>query len=93
MKRKTREDLPLGRIARDVVSGFTGIIESRTEWLNGCFRIGLAPDHLDKDGKMLDSKGFNAEQIELLPQQVREEKPVEDRPNGPTPDAMRQGED
>lgn len=92
MKRKTREDLPLGRLARDTVSGFEGVIESRTEWLNGCFRIALAPNHLDKDGKMLDSKAFDAEQIELLPAQVHEEKPAERRTNGPMPDAVRQGE-
>ena len=91
MRRKTREDLPLGRLARDTVSGFEGIIESRTEWLNGCFRIGLAPNHLDKDGKMLDSKAFDAEQIEVLPEQVQEEKPAERRTDGPMPDAVRQG--
>ncbi len=94
MKRKTREDLPLGRLARDVVSGFTGIIESRTEWLNGCFRVALAPNHLDKDGKMLDSRAFDAEQIELLPAQVRREAPGDSGGpvGGPMPDAVRQGE-
>ncbi len=92
MKRKTREDLPLGRRAKDTISGFEGIIESRTEWLNGCFRVGLAPDHLDKDGKMLDSRAFDAEQIHVFPEQVVKEKPVEARTNGPTPNAVRQGE-
>ena len=92
MTRKTREDLPLGRLAKDTVSGFEGIIESRTDWLNGCFRVGRAPNHLDKDGKMLDSAAFDAEQVELLPQQVRKEKPPAHRTNGPMPDAVRQGE-
>ncbi|KKM65075.1 hypothetical protein LCGC14_1494990 [marine sediment metagenome] len=92
MGRKTRKDLPLGRLAMDMVSGFKGIIESRTEWLNGCFRIGLAPNHLDKDGKMLESRAFDAEQIEVLPLRVAKEKPVEARTNGPMPDAVRQGE-
>lgn len=91
-KRKTREDLPLGRLARDTVSGFQGIIESRTEWLNGCFRVALAPDHLDKDGKMLDSRAFDAEQIKVFPEQVVEEKPPAMRTDGPMPDAARQGE-
>ena len=90
-KRKTRKDLPLGRLARDAISGFEGVIECRTEWLNGCFRVGLAPNHLDKDGKMLDSRAFDAEQVEVLPEQVAEEKPVERRTNGPMPDAVRQG--
>ena len=91
MQRKTREDLPLGRLAKDTISGFEGIIESRTEWLNGCFRIALAPNRLDKDGKMLDSKAFDAEQIEILPEQVHKEKPIERRTNGPMPDAVCQG--
>ena len=92
MQHKTREDLPLGRLAKDTVSGFTGIIESRTEWLNGCFRIALAPNHLDKDGKMMDAKAFDAEQIQLLPEHLHAEKPWERRTNGPMPDAVRQGE-
>lgn len=92
MERKTREDLPLGRLAKDTISGFEGIIEARTEWINGCFRVALAPTHLDKDGKLIDNHTFDAEQIELLPEQVVEEKPVEARTNGPTPDAVRQGE-
>ncbi len=92
MKRKMRDDLPLGRRARDTVSGFEGIIEARTEWLNGCFRISLAPTRLDKDGKIFDSHTFDAEQIEVLDEQIVEEKPEERRTNGPTPDAVRQGE-
>ena len=92
MKRKRREDLPLGHLAKDTVSGFEGIIESRTEWLNGCFRIALAPNHLDKDGKMLDAKAFDAEQVVLLPEQVHKEKPVAARTNGSMPDPVRQGE-
>ncbi len=91
-KRKAREDLPLGRLAKDTISGFEGIIESRTEWLNGCFRVGLAPNHLDTDGKMLDSRAFDAEQVQILPEQIVEEKPVERQTNGPMPDAVRQGE-
>lgn len=92
MERKKRKDLPLGRLARDTVSGFEGIIESRTEWLNGCFRVALAPDHLDKDGKMVDSRAFDAEQILVFDKQVVKEKPAPRRTNGPMPDAVRQGE-
>lgn len=91
MERKTRNDLPLGRRARDKISGFEGVIDARTEWLNGCFRISIAPDRLDKDGKIMDSHTFDAEQIEVLPEQAHEEKPEERRTNGPTPDAVRQG--
>jgi len=91
-KFKTREDLPLGRRARDTISGFEGIIEARTEWLNGCYRIVIAPTHLDKDGKLIPNCSFDAEQVEVLPEQVREEKPVAHRTNGPTDDAVRQGE-
>ncbi len=92
MKRKTREDLPLGRLAKDTLSGFTGVIECRAEWLNGCFRITLAPNRVGKDGEMLKGACFDAEQIALLPEQAHEEKPDEQKTNGPMPDTPRQGE-
>jgi len=56
----------LGDKVKDVVSGFTGVICSRTEWLNKCIRYGVYSQKLDKDGKVLDATHFDEEQLELV---------------------------
>lgn len=58
-------EIVLGCLAKDTVTGFTGIVSSRTEWLNGCIRIGLQPREL-KDGKPIESQAFDIEQLEYV---------------------------
>lgn len=55
----------LGDKARDTVSGFAGVCVARTEWLNGCWRMTLQPQGLDKDGKPQDSQTFDDFQLEV----------------------------
>lgn len=52
----------LGDRARDLVTGFSGVIISRTEYLNGCIRYGIQPP-LDKDGKMPDAVWIDEQQL------------------------------
>ena len=40
----------LGVKVKDIVSGFQGIVTSRTEYLNGCIRYGVEAQELKKDG-------------------------------------------
>src|ERR1700728_2195934 len=40
----------LGDVVRDRISGFAGVATSRTEYLNGCVRWQVSPQHLH-DGK------------------------------------------
>ena len=67
--------IKLGQRVRDVVTGFTGIAETRMEWLNGCVRISVQPPaRISKeDGSQYvqESKSFDEEQLEIL-----EEKPL-----------------
>lgn len=56
----------LGDLARDTVSGFTGVCVARTEWLNGCWRMTLQPKGLDKDGKPQDTQTFDDFQLEVI---------------------------
>lgn len=44
-------DIQLGDIARDTVTGYQGTVIARTEWLNGCWRLTLQSNTLDKEGK------------------------------------------
>jgi len=62
----------LGDKVRDLVTGFEGIAVARTEWLNGCFRVTLQSDCLDKDGKVTPSETFDEPQLDvLIPGKVR----------------------
>lgn len=51
----------LGSKYRDTISGWEGVAECKTEWLNGCVRVGLAA--ADKDGAPVNHV-FDVEQIE-----------------------------
>ncbi len=65
MKSELPKTLELGCVAKDTISGFTGIVVAITEWLNGCIRITLQPQKLD-GGKLLDSGTFDVEQIAVV---------------------------
>jgi hypothetical protein len=53
----------LGDKAKDTVTGFEGICIARTEWLNGCWRMTLQSDKLDKDGNPKDGQVFDEPQL------------------------------
>lgn len=48
-----------------MITGFTGIVHSRTEWLNGCVRVGVQPRELH-EGKPVESQVFDIEQLECV---------------------------
>lgn len=49
----------IGIRVKDVVSGFEGIVMSRTVFLHGCTRYGVAPTKLTDDGKPGDTMHFD----------------------------------
>lgn len=53
----------VGERVKDIITGFVGVIECRTEWLNGCRRYGVRPQKLGKDGAMPDMVQFDEEQL------------------------------
>jgi hypothetical protein len=55
--------IELGREVKCKVTGFKGIATSRTEYLNGCFRIGVQP-RVEKDGKHPDAMYVDEPQLE-----------------------------
>lgn len=55
----------LGDRVRDRVTGFSGIVTARTEWLNKCVRILVQPEKLH-EGKPIEAQSFDEEQIEIL---------------------------
>jgi len=54
----------LGCVAKDLVTGYTGVIIAKTEWLSGCRRYVLQSQKLH-DGKPVESLSVDEEQIEL----------------------------
>lgn len=49
-------ELRLGLLVRDVVSGFEGTITSRVEYINGCVQYGVVPK--SKDGAVLPAAEY-----------------------------------
>lgn len=76
----------LGSKARDKITGLTGIVIARTEWLNGCRRITIQPQEL-KDGKPIDSCCFDEQQIEVLEESTMMAPATQ--PGGPMPSPSR----
>lgn len=63
--------IDLGDRVKDTITGLTGIATCRTEWLNGCRRVGLQPEEV-KDGKVADPQYFDENQLEIVQKNVHE---------------------
>jgi hypothetical protein len=75
----------LGKEAKDIVTGFKGIILSRMEWLTGCNRYGIQPK-MGKDGKTGEITYFDENQIEVVGKGVIiDQTPAERAKGGPRP--------
>ena len=57
--------IDLGKMVRDRVSGFEGIVIARTQWLNGCVRI-TVQGPVDKEGKFTEPQTIDEPQLEVL---------------------------
>lgn len=55
----------LGKLARDKVTGFEGIVVGHAKHLTGCDTYGLQPK-VDSDGKVQDAQWFDEGRIEIL---------------------------
>lgn len=56
---------PLGATAKDMITGFTGVIVCRSEWINGCIRYALQPTKL-KDGLPIEPQYVDEPQLDLI---------------------------
>lgn len=54
----------LGDEVKDKVTGFKGVVTSKTFFLNGCIQVGISAP-LTKDGKMGESWNIDESQIEV----------------------------
>jgi hypothetical protein len=65
LKENKMSEIKLGDKVKDSITGFTGIVTARTEWLNGCDRLGVQSQELH-DGKPTDAQWFDVMQLELI---------------------------
>lgn len=53
----------LGDLVKDMITGFTGIASSRTEYLFGCVHIGITSNKMDKDGVPIGVLSFDEQRV------------------------------
>lgn len=76
------DDIRLGDLVQDKITGFKGIVIAKTEWLNQCTRVFVQPQELNKDGEPIKPREFDLPDLTLL-----EEDPLEyERREGGKPD-------
>lgn len=72
-------DVELGDIVRDTITGFKGVAIGITKWLHGCRRITVQPEGM-KDGKPMEPSTFDEPQVEIL---KRAKHPTTAKTGGP----------
>ena len=73
----------LGDLARDRITGFEGIVFSRTAYLTGCDRVGLQPMSLDNDGMPKKPDTFDIMEVEVVEKRKISFKPAKAQPTEP----------
>jgi hypothetical protein len=61
--RAAKKTVAIGEKAKDSISAYEGIVIGRATFLNGCHRVGLQKNVLDKDGKVFEDKWFDEAQL------------------------------
>lgn len=57
---------PMNVVAKDSISGFQGVIITRTAHLFGCAQYGLAPQELNAEGTPMQTQYFDESRIEIV---------------------------
>lgn len=72
-KKETNFKLNLGDEVEDIITGYSGIIVSRSQWLHNCNTYGVRSRKL-KDDKPIETHWFDEPQLQVLSKKVIEEK-------------------
>src|SRR5579872_1541391 len=60
------DEIAIGDIAKDDLTGFSGLVIGRTHWLSNCDRLTIQPRELDKDGQPQKTNSFDIAHCELV---------------------------
>ncbi len=55
-----------GDKVKDIISGFTGVMVARTEWLNGCNRIAIQSENFDCMKAPIPEQWFDEQQVVVI---------------------------
>lgn len=69
----------LGKKGKDKITGFSGIITARCDYLYGCVQYGVTPP-LDKDGKKQSTEWFDEGRIEITGKGIDSDSVQADEP-------------
>jgi hypothetical protein len=74
----------LGQTLKDTITGYEGVVYSRSQWWNGCNTYGIKSREL-KDGKPMDSVHFDEPQLKLVLEKhlMNPEATPSKKPGGP----------
>ena len=63
MKEVSKKKPALGDTVRHTITKFEGVVVGFTTWLNGCERLSVQPEGLDKDGKPRETSVFDIQEL------------------------------
>lgn len=69
-KKEPEFQFSLGDKVRDTITGFAGIVMSRSQWLNNCNTYGVQPAKLRHGGAPQDEHHFDENRLEALTEKV-----------------------
>ncbi len=67
-----------GKMAKDKVTGFQGVVTGKLKWMYGCTQYCLTPK-VDKDGKLVSGEWFDEGRLEILKDSIRPEEVVAEK--------------
>jgi len=59
------QNLELGCTAKDIVTGFTGVVTGKAEYMTGCVQFSLTPG-VDSNGKFQDNQWVDEGRLEVM---------------------------
>jgi len=80
------QEIKLGVLCRDIVTGCEGIAIAQTYWLSGCIRWTIQPQGETKEGALKEPLAFDVEQLVVIGKGVKIRK---QETGGPKPNVCR----
>lgn len=92
-RKNIMDEIELGDLVADKISGFQGVVVAITEWLHACKRITIQPSEL-KDGKPIDNETFDYLQLKIITKNYynRQNEVKKEKPGGPSISPIRQND-
>ena len=73
-----KQEIKLGDQVKCKITGFTGTATARTEFLNGCIQINVAPKMKKGDVKIPDEIGIDEQSLEVVNKKKKKVKKSDD---------------